>query len=403
MTLTTFRGHKACVCLAEWLPFFEAELLARGVIKRNIDIAQLIGDAEDSAGTHSTGGAFDIWQHDPVTVKVAREMGADATWSRVTGSFAQNKHTHGVLRGCPHNGAAKYQIDAVDADFNGLGRGGRGAPDDGPRPLSKRTWKEGIAWQKRQDRKRRTVLDIHVATSNIEELPMRSNIAVRADMRKIERAGAELVLWQECGNPIYWRALRALDLKAVITHAKDGYNSPISYSSRDLVLLRHTAKLFQPGARKRSKNRYLTTAFFRVVDAKPVKVVAHSGHFVAKAWRFDGSAGPRKLSREAAEQAVRQVVWVGGQKVVRFKVRRIAKRGIPQVLGLDANRARVPVLPEKIGGRKVTGVAHGLDWIFFVDGKHHFWSLEGDKELVATGSHHDTVIQRAKLIRRKRS
>lgn len=144
----TFRGKPACPCLAEWLPVFEAELIRRGVVRESIDIAQLIGSAAASGGTHASGGAADIWQHDDVTVWVARQMGADATWARTTGSFANNRHTHIVLTDCPHNGPARYQIDAVRAGYNGLGYGGRSAPDDGPRPLSGRTWREGIEWAK---------------------------------------------------------------------------------------------------------------------------------------------------------------------------------------------------------------------------------------------------------------
>lgn len=144
-----FRGRRACTCLAAWLPVYEAELLRRGVIKHSIDIYQLVGGAAASAGTHATGGAFDIAQTSREAIAVARQMGADATWHRTPGQ-GFTSHTHGVLRGCPHNNPARYQIDAVDAGYNGLGRGGRGGKDDGPRPLSKRTWREGIAWAKAQ-------------------------------------------------------------------------------------------------------------------------------------------------------------------------------------------------------------------------------------------------------------
>lgn len=144
-----FRGFRACPCLARWLPWYERELLRRGVIKKNIDIFQLIGDAPASAGTHSRGGAFDIAQTSDEAILVARQMGADATWHR---SKAQGftEHAHGVLRGCPHNGPVVYQIHAVDDGYNGLGKGGRDGKDDGPRPLSGRTWKQGIRWSKKQ-------------------------------------------------------------------------------------------------------------------------------------------------------------------------------------------------------------------------------------------------------------
>lgn len=147
----TFRGRPACECLAEWLPKYEEELLARGVIKVSLDVFQLIGNAPASAGVHSAGGAFDIGQTSRTALWVARQMGADATWARM---WPDNVHTHGVLRGCPHNGPARYQIAAVDAGFDGTGAGGRGAPDDGPRPLSKRTWQQGLEWQRGQSDRR---------------------------------------------------------------------------------------------------------------------------------------------------------------------------------------------------------------------------------------------------------
>lgn len=143
---TTFRGKKCCVCMAEWLPVLEREAVKRGILKRNIDIAQLTGNVGASAGTHSKGGAFDLFNYSADMVKLARQMGADASWHRRRSQGPWVPHLHGVLRGCPHNAPARYQIGAVDAGYNGLGAGGRGGRDDGPRPLSGRTWKQGIAW-----------------------------------------------------------------------------------------------------------------------------------------------------------------------------------------------------------------------------------------------------------------
>lgn len=148
--MPSFRGKPACSCLVKWLPAFEAELKRRGVIKSSIDVAQLIGGAPQSGGTHSTGGAFDIWQHDATTIRVAREMGA-ATWAR-TRAQGFDPHAHGVLNGCPHNRPARYQIAALAAGYNGLGLGGRGGRDDGPAPRSLRSWEDGIKWAKAQAR-----------------------------------------------------------------------------------------------------------------------------------------------------------------------------------------------------------------------------------------------------------
>jgi len=142
--VTTFRGFPSCDCLAEWLPVYERVLILRGVVRERIDIAQLIGGAPQSGGTHTRGGAYDVWQHDLVAIETARQMGAGA-WAR-TEAQGFDPHQHGVLRGCPHNLPARYQLDALAAGFNGLGSGGRGGRDDGPRVGLERTWRDGIAW-----------------------------------------------------------------------------------------------------------------------------------------------------------------------------------------------------------------------------------------------------------------
>lgn len=148
----TFRGKPACECLAAWLPAYERVLLARGIIRESIDIMQLIGGAKASAGTHSAGGAYDIRQVSDAAIKIAREMGA-AAWHRTPAQgFAT--HQHGVLNGCPHNAPARYQIAALAAGYNGLGRAGRGGPDDGPAPRTLRTWTQGIAWAATQTKEK---------------------------------------------------------------------------------------------------------------------------------------------------------------------------------------------------------------------------------------------------------
>ena len=170
-TIVTFRQRPACPCLAAWLPPFEAELKARGLIKVSIDIAQLIGHAPKSGDVHSTGGAADIWQTDWRVSRVARHMGAVA-WPRLTGDFADLQHTHMVLVGCPHaHPDARAQITAAFQGGDGLGGN---VPDD-PRLADAlvpgRTWRQGIAWHRSQERLRklRSVL-IPQAVERLEKL-----------------------------------------------------------------------------------------------------------------------------------------------------------------------------------------------------------------------------------------
>lgn len=153
-----FRGRPACECQAAWIPVYEHELQRRGIITGLIPVAQLIGGAPQSGGTHIGGGASDFWLLGDVAeraVWVARQMGADATWHRLPGwdttdPTGGSEHIHSVLRGCPHvSFSAEAQISAVDA--NGDGLGGTNTLDPGPRPLSGRTWREGIEWQREQE------------------------------------------------------------------------------------------------------------------------------------------------------------------------------------------------------------------------------------------------------------
>lgn len=152
-----FRGKPACTCLAKWLPVYERELLRLGVIKRNIDIYQLIGKASASAGTHSQGGAYDIAQCSPTAIAIARQMGA-AAWARTAAQGFDDEHQHGVLIGCPHNLPARYQVGAYLAGYNGLGSLGRGARDDGPRldAWLGRDWQEGIKWAENRQRPKKS-------------------------------------------------------------------------------------------------------------------------------------------------------------------------------------------------------------------------------------------------------
>ncbi|MGZ6778161.1 MAG: hypothetical protein ACXVGO_04100, partial [Mycobacterium sp.] len=149
-----FRGHLACPCQVEWLPVFELEAQRRGILSGPLPLSQLIGGAAASGGTHATGGADDTYPLTgidvPAYVALSREMGADATWERPYNWDGHNgvAHVHRVLTGCPHNGPARYQIADVIAGRNGLANHG---PDTGPRPLSGRTWQEGIAWAQQQE------------------------------------------------------------------------------------------------------------------------------------------------------------------------------------------------------------------------------------------------------------
>jgi hypothetical protein len=160
MTQLTYRGLPCCSCQAEWLPVFEEELRQLGLIESELTLAQLIGGAKASAGVHLGGGNADWWETNIEIAKIAREMGAPATWQRITGSFAKNQHTHSGLRGCPHmTPAGLDQIDEVDQGGDGL----LGSALDDPRlvpHLNKRTWRQGVRWAKARQLERARLVTV---------------------------------------------------------------------------------------------------------------------------------------------------------------------------------------------------------------------------------------------------
>lgn len=147
----TVRGATAylrAACEQHWRATAEYIYLETG-IRLEGRIIQARGGAAASAGTHSDGVAVDtrIWHltaaQRRTVVRLLRECGWSATWDR---AWPGNEHLHAVSDLVNTSGTriatrASYQTVAVRAGFNGLGSGGRGGADDGPRPG---TWRNSI-------------------------------------------------------------------------------------------------------------------------------------------------------------------------------------------------------------------------------------------------------------------
>lgn len=194
---TYFRGYRCCTCVAEWFPVYERMLALRGITSGTKDgrlrIFQFTGTAAASAGTHSQGGAMDTAMLDPSGIRLAREMGASASWIRW---WPGNLHAHMVLAGCPHNGPARYQITAVKAGFDGTGWLGRGGRDTEWRPRQWRTWREGLAWARAQ-------LAVHELQEEAD-MPLTEaeidKIAERVWARKVKRGKTTVSAIQELAD-----------------------------------------------------------------------------------------------------------------------------------------------------------------------------------------------------------
>ncbi len=134
-----FRGRRTCICVATSLPVVEQALLARGLIRHNIDIFQQgynAGGVAASAGTHDRGGCTDVGQFTDDQLAVWRALG----WTQQHRSTAQGfsgDHGHGWPKGCPHlSRGARFQASEWEAGRNGLRSAG---PITGPGPKGAKT------------------------------------------------------------------------------------------------------------------------------------------------------------------------------------------------------------------------------------------------------------------------
>lgn len=402
---TTFRGMPCCECSARWLPVYEAELLRRGIIKHNIDIYQLNGSAPASAGTHK-GGAADLAQISDEAVLVSRKMGS-AAWARPLDWDGDGgmPHQHLVLRGCPHNEAARYQIVALDNGFNGLGHNGEGGRDTGPHPYAIRTWREGIQWAKGLQEKeymKNVLLDIKVATANLMEAP-RHDDSLMADLVEIQATGVELVLTQEASNAKYKSLMNRLTrLKRLLVNTDPALDTPFMYDPAVITPL--FAKSAVPVHKATSPlvaRRWFVSQKFRVVGQQGATFIAGDTHLIARAWGKHGGVNRPEDPTDKGTVKQRRAEWIAGRDRLLVPVVRRAKRGDPQIIGCDANRNKVGLdLPTLIEGRRVQRVRQGLDYLYFIDGDAHTWELVGEKLVVRTSSDHPVLIQRARLVKR---
>jgi hypothetical protein len=155
------RTFVGCDCIIAFLLAGERLGLAKGLIKKELDIVQLTGDAAASGNVHRLGAAFDVLQFTAPWVIIWREMGS-SFWPRLDPNptkagdlWDNNEHGHGGIT-CPHDDLIAYQMVAYKRGYSGLGKAssgtyagqwGYGSLDPNRyRPKVYRTWREGIAW-----------------------------------------------------------------------------------------------------------------------------------------------------------------------------------------------------------------------------------------------------------------
>jgi hypothetical protein len=115
-----FRGGLTCSCVALSLPFVEADMLKRGLLKSHIDIYQLgyRTDVYDSKGTHAKGGCTDVGQYQTGYISVWRWWGWTMQRRDLNGVGV---HAHGWPYKCQHlSDAAQRQETDWDNKDAGL-------------------------------------------------------------------------------------------------------------------------------------------------------------------------------------------------------------------------------------------------------------------------------------------
>lgn len=258
-------------------------------------------------------------------------------------------------------------------------------------------WHKTHPWP--QDPQDEVVAILNIATANLCEQPEHDK-TVAADLAKIIDAKVDVAAIQEAGPAAYQDAIAKTSLGH--TRLKAEHSTPIVWAKGSVLAAGKMSETVltkaTPGV---CKTRYIARQPLHVAkDAKRHKFIARSTHFVPRAWNSKGNATPpRPKAAEAADQPRRQRLWNAGNKVLNAGILADAKAGNPQVLGTDQNRNRISALPKQVAGYKVTTVSHGLDWLYFVDGRDYRWEVVSHTT-VATHSDHAVLVAQVRLIKR---
>lgn len=206
---------------------------------------------------------------------------------------------------------------------------------------------------------------MRVATFNVQSLPLMSQPHVVSDVKRAGKS-AGVILWQEIGPDRYLDAVTAL--RGFETFAPHEASEPVSYRTRWWKRVDGGAELLHEGRAHMLGKREIVWVLLRHRVSRKT-VLAHSVHYVARAWAQDGSAAPRTDRAEAAEQAIRQEIWLDGNERHRELLAKWVAEGHAVFGGGDFNRKYTKVVGTKVGGQPVhylTPPGASLDYLFFI-------------------------------------
>ncbi|WP_162143128.1 GH25 family lysozyme [Granulicoccus phenolivorans] len=132
-----------CRCMAITLPLIEADMLARGLIRQNLDFFQWgynRGRVRASADTHDKGGVADNGQWSPAQRQVWADWGTMPFPRTREFGWTEGEHLHVVWYGCPH------QMESTAGQVRSGLAGRDGLKADSVRNFIKptRTWQDAV-------------------------------------------------------------------------------------------------------------------------------------------------------------------------------------------------------------------------------------------------------------------
>lgn len=176
--------------------------------------------------------------------------------------------------------------------------------------------------------------------------------------------------------------------------------SPIAWCNKGWTLVHHGSEVLNPGHAGISYERRIAWVLLQRLGHREGRhVLVTSRQYVARAWGLDGTRTRRHNPAQAAEQPRRQAIWDDANAADINLLHDLTERfpDAAQVHMGDCNRAgRNPIWGHAIGGRRVRYVAHGLDYIGFVNGQSLTWRY-GRHQVVRLHSDHAALIVPATL------
>ncbi|MGH3998841.1 MAG: N-acetylmuramoyl-L-alanine amidase [Pseudonocardiaceae bacterium] len=339
-------------------------------------------------GNSTTNGAWYAvcylgGERDPFTTDAKKAFVEAVQWLRSEGNAGSrvNGHRDHKATACPG--------DTIYAWLKAANFNADPTPAPAPKPeVPAVTWKTPID---KDPRPKAGAVTLQTVTANVRELP-RHDDTIKTTFDRAA-TGCQLAGFQETGNDVYVRAMRA----ALENHGCHGLSGDPQHNvsmAYDKKLFRHVDsdywKLFD-GESGIGHTRHGLWVELEMLADPTFHVIVTSVHYPS------GGFSPSGAPRTSGDRIAKRVqMWHEANSNDRQMLATLAKKGHPMVVFGDFNRQKVKPYADVEAGRKTHAISSALDWTIYFDGADAAWTTH-EANKVSIGSDHPALQNRATL------